>query len=109
MIDWPGVVNYDGDDELSFVGSDSEWEREARSGVFKREDRLIDSRGRIFRLAADGSETVTPADTEKVLSVDEMTRLVQAHAAQAGEFCATKMILGSVAEGIAFIGEMYKK
>lgn len=106
MITWPGVIKYEGDDELSYVGSESEWAGAARPGAFTKGDVLIDSRGRVFDLTVNASNTVALVETRNTLPVEEMTRLVQAHAALMGELCAPKMVLGSVAEGIAFVGEL---
>ncbi len=108
MTDWPAVIRYEGDDELTVIGSDAEWHRDARLHLYglNSDDVLIDSSGRIFTLTRAGDGIIHTADTGKVISLEDFTRLVRIHASTSHRCCIEKISFRTVAEGIRLVASM---
>lgn len=108
MTDWPAVIRYDGDDELTVIGSDAEWRRDADQHLYGLTggDVLIDSSGRIFTLdQTDGGE-IHAADSGTVISLHDFIRLVRIHASTSHRCCIEKIGFRTVAEGIRLVASM---
>lgn len=105
-IAWPGIIKYSGDAELVYVASRARWESDAtlRYDRYHRDDRLIDTTGACFRLAALRDGCVMPEFTGEILSLEEVVVLLKEHAAQSGTCCVAKLGASSVAEAIRTAG-----
>lgn len=108
MINWPAVINYDGDDELTYVGSKEEWIRDAESHLYNHKcgDHLIDSSGDIFSLDHLQDDIRTPPATGKCIALDDFIRLVRIHASNSHRCCIEKINFRNIAEGISLISSM---
>lgn len=108
MIDWPAVMHFDGDDELVFIGSQSEWHKDAESLLYNysSNDRLIDSSGRVFRLVRDEHGTVKADSSGHSIGLDDFIRLVRIHASNSHRCCIEKIHFRDIHEGIMLIASM---
>lgn len=105
MINWPAVIQCDGDDELTYVGSKQEWLRDGESLLYNHsgDDHLIDSSGHIFKLDHLHNNRIHPANTGKHVTLDEFIRLVRIHASCAHRCCIEKISFRTIAEGISLV------
>jgi Cu/Ag efflux pump CusA len=108
MIHWPAAIKYDGDDELSFIGSEQEWTRDAGSLLYnhKGDDYLIDSSGHIFSIDHVHDEVITTADTGRRILLQDFIRLVRIHASNSHRCCIEKINFRNIAEGISLLANM---
>ncbi len=108
MTDWPAVIRHDGDDELTVIGSNAEWRRDAAQHLYglRSGGALIDSSGRIFTLAQTRDGAIQAADTGKTASLEDFIRLVRIHASTSHRCCIEKISFRSVAEGIQLVASM---
>lgn len=107
-VNWPAVIKYEGDEELTVIGSGAEWDRDAEQYLYshKGHDLLIDSSGCVFRPERRGNGTFHPADTGEVITLDDFIRLVRVHASNSHRCCIEKIGFRSVAEGIRLVASM---
>lgn len=105
---WPAVIRYDGDDELTYIGSAEEWKRDAESHLYHHtgDDRLIDSRGRIYRIEHQDEQITISESADRRIRLDDFVRLVRIHASSAHQCCIEKINFRTIAEGIALIAGM---
>lgn len=108
MISWPAVIIFDGDDELTYIGSEEEWQHDAQSLLYhhKGDDYLIDSSGHIFSLDHVPDGTVDAEDTGNEIALQDFVRLVRVHASNSHRCCIEKISFRSIAEGISLISSM---
>jgi len=108
MINWPAVIKYDGDDELTYVGSDVEWMRDAESHLYHHngDDRLIDSSGDIFSLDHVHDEIIKPESTGNQIALEDFIELVRIHASSSHRCCIEKINFRNIAEGISLIASL---
>ena len=108
VADWPAVIKYEGDDELTHIGSDAEWKRDAESYLYRHDgdNVLIDSGGRVFRLERTHAGTVNADDTGTSIQLDDFIRLVRIHASSSHRCCIEKISFRSIAEGIDLVASM---
>lgn len=102
---WPAVLKYEGEDELVCIGSEAEWACDAdlHACRYSRDDNLIDSSGRIYRLVADGEDIMLPAYSGNTISLPSFNTLLRAHVAAVGQCCSGKVMAASIEEGIALV------
>jgi hypothetical protein len=108
MINWPAVINYEGDDELVYIGSEEEWLRDAESHMYnhKDSDRLIDSSGNVFSLDhVDDDIRRHPAEGNRI-ALEDFIKLVRIHASNSHRCCIEKINFRSIAEGISLVASM---
>lgn len=105
MITWPAVIKFEGDDELSFVASQAEWESdEGLSRVqYDVADQLIDSDGKIYELKGGENGAINLAETGSQIELTEMTELVRKHASQLGNCCVSKIFFTTLSEAVATV------
>lgn len=108
MINWPAVIQYDGDDELTYIDSDEEWIRDAGSHLYNHngDDRLIDSNGDIFSLDHAQDDIRNLSATGNQIGLHEFIRLVRIHASNSHRCCIEKINFRNIAEGISLIASM---
>ena len=108
MINWPAVINFDGDEELVYIASDSEWRRDAESLLYNHsgDDQLIDSSGRIYKLVHNKDGTIQTDDTGNMIDLDEFVKLVRIHASNSHRCCIEKINFRDIADGIMLIASM---
>ena len=108
MIDWPVVIKFDGDDELTYVDSEEEWMRDAKSHLYNHEgdDYLIDSSGHIFSLERVQDGIINTESTCKQIPLQGFIRLVRIHASNSHRCCIEKINFRNIAEGISLVASM---
>ena len=102
MITWPAIIKFTGDDELSFIGTQSDWDSDPDLSVFSYEvlDQLIDSEGKVYRLTHRENGLVVPMATGERIELASLTDLLRAHASQLGNCCVAKLGFYSIAEAV---------
>lgn len=108
MISWPAIIKYHGDDELAYVATESEWNNDADLSAYAYDDNdaLIDNNGRIYQLNIRVSDIVVPRTANNTMSLYQLIKLVQTHAALQGECCIEKIVFKSITEGIQLVASM---
>jgi len=105
MITWPAIIKFVGDEELSFIGSQSDWESDADLNRYHYDqaDLLIDTTGAIYSLTQLNNGVVTPEATGETIGLPTLTNLVRAHASGLGNCCVSKLGFYSIAEAVASV------
>ena len=108
MTNWPALIKFEGDDELTYVASETAWLRDAESHLYghRGDDVLIDSSGRVFRLDHTGDGAIFPIDTGTSIPLEEFIRLVRVHASGTHRCCIEKISFRTVAEGVTLVADM---
>lgn len=108
MVAWPAVIKYEGADELTYIGSDAEWARDAESYLYRHDgdNVLIDRDGSVFRLERTHDGTVKTEDSGTSMPLDDFIRLVRIHASSSHRCCIEKIGFRTVAEGIDLVASM---
>jgi hypothetical protein len=108
MIEWPAVVKYEGDDELTFIDSENEWMHDSACYLYNHTETsfLIDSKGAIFSLINNENGTISPRHTGDKISLEDFTRLVRIHASTVNRCCIEKISFRDIADGVKLIGSM---
>ena len=108
MINWPVVIKFDGDDELTYVDSEEEWMRDAESHLYnhKGDDYLIDSSGHIFSLEHMQNGIINAESTCAQILLQDFVRLVRIHASSSHRCCIEKIYFRDIAEGISLVASM---
>ena len=110
MVDWPAVINYQGDDELTCVGSAAEWERDAKSHLYNHGgDRLIDSSGHVYNNKYTQQHTVDSEYTGERMALQDFVRLVRVHASCVHRCCIEKISFRTIAEGVELVAAMHEE
>lgn len=108
MVEWPAVIKYEGDDELTYVDSDTEWVRDSAMYLYNHNgnNSLIDSNGTIFSLKLNDNGGTGINHTGDVISHEDFTRLVRIHASTVNRCCIEKIGFRDIADGIKLIQSM---
>ncbi|CAA0103339.1 Uncharacterised protein [BD1-7 clade bacterium] len=108
MITWPAVIKYEGDDELSFMHSQAEWDQDADSHLlsFAEGDVLIDSEGCLFNLNNAYDNGNTPLQSQETLSLSALTEVVRKHASVVGQCCSSKIAFITYRDAIQSIKDV---
>lgn len=108
MINWPAIIHYQGDDELRYVASELEWERNSAWSAtdYAEADVLIDSAGHVYRMAdlQDGNDRLLA--TGQTISVDDFVDLVQRHATISNICCVEKIGFRTIDEAMVIIASL---
>jgi hypothetical protein len=108
MINWPAVINCEGDDELTYIDSEEEWKRSSSSYLYNHtgSSYLIDSNGVIFSLSSNESGAITASNTGDTISLEDLIRLVRIHASTVNRCCIEKISFRKIADGVKLIDSM---
>ena len=108
MINWPAIINVDGDDELTYVASHAQWinHPEWSAEEYAADDVMIDSAGRVYRLDNMINGCVLPTATGQVISVNQLITLVQRHAVLNSACCIEKIGFRNIEEGLVIIASL---
>lgn len=101
MVKWPCIFKLTGEDELMFFPSESVLIEELAPMMFSDEDILVDSNGTIFNVVIEQDKNVSYTLLGNTLSIEEVTKLIQAHEFSKAETCLTKIHFRSIADAIA--------
>ena len=106
MILWPVVINYKGDDELTFILNEYEWasDNDVNFHSHSNDDQLIDSNGVVFKLLYnDNKNTVEIKKTKLSLTINEFESLIKNHMASLNQCCISKIHLKSFENGMLLV------
>lgn len=108
MLNWPAVIKYEGDDELTYIASEEQWKRDAGSHLYNHSgyNYLIDSNGHSYNLVETHGEVITPQSTGASMALQDFIKLVRIHASTVNRCCIEKIGFRSIAEGISLVGDM---
>ena len=108
QVQWPAVIQYQGDEELAYFSSEADWQADAelQHAPFTKQDRLIDSKGQVFHLHCNSAGGVALQPSDDSIDLPDFTTLLRAHAVVAGSCCAGKVGCNDFAEGMRLIGQM---
>lgn len=99
MISWPSLVKLDGDDELIYVASESDFQAECSDMILGEEDYLIDSEGDSYALQSSSNQ-LSLAKRADQYSVENVTKLIRNHEFQKAEVCLMKIHFLTIEEAI---------
>lgn len=102
-MQYPVIIHMYGIDELILLQDESAWRANpyVQTMLISAQDRLIDSMGAQFSLAAYRTGELILAG--KALSLVEVVTLIQRHAAQDGACCIEKINAASIASALQMI------
>ena len=99
MIHWPSLVKLDGDDELIYVASESDFQAECSDMILGEDDYLIDSEGNSYSLQSSSNQLNLVKRPEQY-SVENVTKLIRNHEFQKAEVCLMKIHFPTIEEAI---------
>lgn len=107
MITWPVIIKHDGEDELIYVKSLSDWQadEEMLLYIFTERDVLIDSKGKVFSLPLL-QKNIHSEDYLATCNLDNVIELLKAHAAIMGQCCVEKIQTNSIADAIELVASI---
>ncbi len=100
MVNWPCILKLDGDDELIYLGSETDQNCESGGLIFSSDDRVIDSEGFVYSLVSDASTAVNLVGNSVQISAEDASRLIQCHEFCRAEVCLTKIQFETVSDAI---------
>lgn len=98
---WPCLLKLEGDDELTYLNADSDLQAECRSLIWGQEDYVIDSHGHTFGLQYGADKQITLHARDKILSVEEVTTLIQSHEFSQAQRCIIKIQFTTVQQAVS--------
>jgi len=102
MIIWPCIFKLDGDSELLYMDSVHQLVTELEGLIWDSSDRLVDSHGQCYSVCVE-SDSYAFEPEGVMLTLLEVTKLVQEHEFAKAEMCLTKIQFLSIAEAIKSI------
>ncbi|WOH36778.1 DUF4144 family protein [Thalassotalea fonticola] len=107
MITWPAFIKHDGEDELIYISSLTEWQNDEEMllYIFSERDVLIDSTGKVYSLPIL-QQNINSNDYLAVASVGNIVELVRAHAATVGECCIEKINCQTISQAVALVKDL---
>jgi|TARA_R110002050_G_scaffold135584_5_gene258450 hypothetical protein len=106
VIAWPAVIKYEGESELRFVPSATEWgsDTDLYLAAYVEGDLLIDTTGAVYRLDIKNDNRCVPQFTGGYVDKAAVTEMVKAHLAFMGQCCVAKFSIDSIADGLTGVG-----
>jgi len=99
MISWPCVLKLDGDDELIYLKSVSDFNVECCELLFSDDDYVIDSTGHCYLINSTlGNLDLTKEN--RLLSTDDVSNLIRAHEFNKASLCLTKIHFLTISDAI---------
>ena len=107
MISWPAILKYHGEDELVFIASQAQWNKDPDLFYYAYQDNdlLFDAKGVVYKLDQIEDQYVTPTSTKRTASLSEIEDMLKAHMSALGHCCIAKMAITSIHEAIVMVGE----
>lgn len=104
-INWPAILKYKGENELAYVSSRSDWDSDAdlHALAYEIDDQLIDSQGFVYSLSCRKNNRVVPEQTNRCLSLPEVSELIKKHLSEQGSCCVSSFFAPSIKEAIAMM------
>ncbi|MFW1676213.1 DUF4144 family protein [Pontibacter sp. JAM-7] len=106
-VNWPALLKLQGEAELVFLPSESAFLQEASGLLLSDDDRLIDISGQSFAIVTspDGHPVLQLMAYKYNCSLADITGLVQAHAAEAGNCCVAKIQFTSFRQALLSVAD----
>ncbi|WP_122034742.1 DUF4144 family protein [Aliivibrio sp. EL58] len=107
MVVWPAIVKFEGDSELDYISSESEWKIESELHYLGYQDKdiLVDSTGAIFSLNDPINNMTKIISTNKTITMDILLELIKEHQSSLGLCCAAKVGFDSIKGAIESVKE----
>jgi len=101
MVCWPCLLKLEGDNELIYLASESDFISECRELIITDDDYVIDCTGLSYLIEPSliAIELVL-VKTERLFSREEVTDLIRAHEFSKAQLCLTKIYFLTVADAI---------
>jgi len=103
---WPVIIKHDGDDELTYVASLSDWQADPALSAYPYQDTdiLIDADGQVFELHYDNiNSSVRLNYTQMAISLSRFSELVQMHMARLEQCCISKITFKNYQQGFDLV------
>lgn len=106
---WPALIKHEGDDELSYVASLSQWQADPALSAYPYQDNdiLLDSLGQVFELHYSKplkDVILTPAQI--AISLRRFSELVQMHLVVRAQCCVSKTTFTTYQQGFDLIASI---
>ena len=108
-VHWPAVLNSQNFDELVYFADQIEFENatDVWHGQVTGQDRLIDSRGRIYNIVCYADANIpTLVVTQQIMNLETFSSLVRQHCSAMNQCCISKIHLVSYAQGMQLVKSM---
>ena len=104
-IQWPALIKYFGDAELTFVRDAAAWAEDSQlaSQQYHLLDRLIAADGRSYALTTGPDGKVSPVFDGNILTLEVLLEAVREHASQQGQCCVAKLAASNLAQAIGLV------
>jgi hypothetical protein len=99
MIAWPCILKLEGDDELLFLGTKQDFITECQTLILTDSDYVLDSNGISYLIDIKQDKPVL-VQTEKVLTVEDVTQLIRTNEFVKAEVCLTKIYFPTISDAI---------
>ena len=106
MITWPAVIKYQGDDELTFISDEKEWELDPdlHFHPYTEGDVFIDASGANYNLSYNNErQMVEIVETAEVIPLERFEAVVKNHLVQLNQCCIAKFNISSFREGMEIV------
>ena len=106
MIIWPVIIKYKGEDELTFISSEEEWnaDPDLHFYPYSEGDELIDTDGAIYQLPyEEENKVVVLKKSDRKKTIEEFESLIKNHLVFLNECCVTKFKISSIQEGMKIV------
>ena len=103
---WPVIIKHDGNDELTYVASLSDWQGDPALSAYPYQDTdiLIDADGQVYELHYDNiSSSVRMNYTRMAISLGRFSELVQMHLACLEQCCISKITFKNYQQGFDLV------
>ena len=103
---WPVIIKHDGDDELTYVASLSDWQADPALSAYLYQDTdfMIDANGQVFELQYDKiRNSVNLNYTQMAISLNRFSELVQMHLARLEQCCISKVTFKNYQQGFDLV------
>lgn len=103
---WPAIIKHDGDDELTYVATLSDWQADPALSAYPYQDTdiLIDAGGQVYELHYDNINCRVHLNyAEMAISLSRFSELVQMHLARLGQCCISKITFKDYQQGFDLV------
>jgi hypothetical protein len=107
MVVWPCLLILDGDDELMYLDSYSEFVTECSDLIITGDDFLIDTMGESYSITfmsppvMEEKKTITLIAKKEHYSTEQITDFIRRHEFSKAQVCLTKIYFTDTAEAIS--------
>ena len=108
MVFWPCLLKLNGDDELTFLGSQQALLSECNELIFSDDDYVIDSDG-ISYIIKISSDKLTLEKKQTTFNVEQITDLIRLHEFNKAEVCLTKIYFETIFQAIESLSHSLKR